>query len=578
LDKHEGAWDALLARLDDHRSVWRRQGFLPALWRLMDQEGVATNLRRLPDGERRLTNLLHLAELAQSASRQNPGIDNLLRWLQGDRDGSGADQDARLLRLESDADLVRIVTLHKCKGLEFPVVCLPFPWTGVRQLEKAGPIPFHEPDDGSACLDLGTDDMDRSRACWRREQLAEDLRLLYVGLTRAKHLCLLYWGAVNTAGESAAAYLLHPNPTIDGPGDRMRGKDDTALRADLDDLMRRAPQAIQIVDADLASAGAIRPPQAAAPALSARPFSAVISDDWRLTSYSGLAGGPDRDRPDHDAVPVSPVSEPQETTGDLAAVSDGGPRTGEPAVDPVFRFPRGIRAGHCLHGIFEHLDFPSAEGAALTAGVHQGLARHGVDPVWAAAACTLVQRTLDTPLSNNAAGRGLRLRDLSAGDRLNELEFHFALDGAEPRALSRLITAYGYADPGIGGPAALRGLMKGYIDLVFRWNGRYYLADYKSNHLGDRFEDYRREALSAAMNLHRYPLQYLIYCVALHRWLRRRAPAYRYEAQFGGVYYLFLRGLHPDLGPASGVFHDRPAAELIDALDAALSPPLGQTA
>jgi exodeoxyribonuclease V beta subunit len=244
----------------------------------------------------------------------------------------------------------------------------------------------------------------------------------------------------------------------------------------------------------------------------------------------------------------------------------------------VFRFPRGIRPGHCLHAIFEHLDFPYAQGAVLTAGVHQALARHGIDPVWAGAARTLVQRTLDTQLTSHTEGGGLRLRNLSAADRLNELEFHFALDGAEPRALSRLVTAHGYADPGIGGAAALRGLMKGYIDLVFRWNGRYYLADYKSNHLGDRFEDYRREVLIAAMNAHRYPLQYLIYCVALHRWLRRRVPGYRYEEQFGGVYYLFLRGLRPDLGPASGVYYDRPGLELIEALDAALSPPLGQPA
>ena len=119
------------------------------------------------------------------------------------------------------------------------------------------------------------------------------------------------------------------------------------------------------------------------------------------------------------------------------------------------------------------------------------------------------------------------------------------------------------------GDTALRGLMKGYIDLVFRHDGRFYIVDYKSNHLGDTADDYAGPALAAAMAEHRYHLQYLIYAVALHRWLRRRLAGYDYERHFGGVFYLFLRGLHPDRGPARGVYHDRPALALIQALDAA---------
>ncbi|MGB5831075.1 MAG: exodeoxyribonuclease V subunit beta [Thiohalocapsa sp.] len=601
LDSDDNGWDGLLARFDDYRQCWRNRGFLTAFWRLMEGEQVALNLRRLPGGERRLTNLLHLGELAQLAARQHPGIDNLLRWFKQRYNDPSAERDAQLLRLESDGELVRIVTLHKSKGLEFPVVFVPFPWTGPRGLDKAAPVPFHA-DDGRACLDLGSDAVDDNRARWKREHLAEGLRLLYVGLTRAEHLCTLYWGAVNQSGDSPAAYLLHPDPALDGPADRMGKRDASALRDALNDLVTRRPDAIRVdgaiqpddaraddVQAGFAQAGAA---PSSRPALSARGFGGEIRDDWRLTSYSGLAGGLDRDRPDYDAVGVNPdsgdfagdskaaatntapvasnLAAPDKTRDIVAnALSDAQRQS---VTDPVFRFPRGIRAGHCLHAMFEHLEFTVAVGEPLNRAVLQALSRHGIDRVWAETACLLVRRALDTSLQDRDASTGPRLRDLPDADRLNELEFHFPLERAEPSRLAELIRAHGYPDPGFGasiGP--LRGLMKGYIDLVFRWNGRFFLADYKSNHLGDRVEDYARTNLDAAMTAHRYQLQYLIYCVALHRYLRLRVPGYDCRTHFGGVFYLFLRGMRPERGSGFGVYFDCPDPTLVESLDAALS-------
>ena len=557
LEIDEVGWDALLGRFDDYRRCWREQGFLTALWRLLHGDGVITRLRRLADGERRLTNLLHLAELAQLAAASHPGIDNLLRWLEHQRAETGGTGEETLLRLESDAELVRIVTLHKSKGLEFPVVFLPFPWSGGRKLNAKDPVPFHD-DDGNAYLDLGSDDVDAHRAARDLEDLAEGLRLLYVGLTRAKHHCVVHWGGVNGAGASPAAYLLHPDPDLDGPADRMKDRDLAGLRAELAGLATASPEAIAVSDVPIPGAARVPAPPvvAAPPALSVRPFTTRIRDDWRLASFSGLAGGIDRERPDHDAATDAGDGEPPPPR----------PAPGEP-IDPVFRFPRGIRAGHCLHGIFEELDFPQARGADLTATVERMLIRHGLDTTWTRTGADIVIRTLDTPLD----GGMLRLRDVALGDRRTELEFHFAMDGARPAAIGRLLAEHGYPDIGLArlGDAALRGLMTGFIDLVFRRDGRFYIVDYKSNHLGDSAEHYAGPALEAAMVQHRYHLQYLIYCVALHRWLRLRLPDYDYDRHLGGVFYLFLRGLRPDQGPARGVWHDRPAAALIEALDAA---------
>jgi exodeoxyribonuclease V beta subunit len=234
-------------------------------------------------------------------------------------------------------------------------------------------------------------------------------------------------------------------------------------------------------------------------------------------------------------------------------------------VEDVFRFPRGTEAGHFLHAVLESLDFPDAGGADLAETVRRLLARHGIEPRWEPVVCETLTRVLDTPLDED----GLRLRTLTNGERLNELEFHFPFGLLGPRDLRRALEGFGAYAGAADGLAfeSVRGLMKGYIDLVFRHGGRWYVADYKSNHLGDRVEDYGRAALRRAVHAHRYDLQYLIYTLALHRYLGRRLPGYDYERDFGGVYYLFLRGMRPELGPRSGVWHDRPPAALVESLD-----------
>jgi len=558
----ELAWEGLLSRFQSYAERWRSQGLMVAMQELLAAEQIPARLLGRPDGERRLTNLLQLLELLQLASGEHPGQDGLLRWLADQRAGDGRDE-GRQLRLESDEGLVKVITLHKSKGLEYPLVFIPFPWSHFKQSRRSPAVFFHAPEDKMACLDLGSDHEREHRALERTEQLAERLRLLYVGVTRAARFCVLCWGKVNGIQDAALAYLLHRDPESATPASGMQRLSEAEIRADLEALARRAPSAIEVRDLPAPTgehwAGSPVDRDRLRPAV----FSSVIDASWRVTSYSALVRGDDTERPDYDTTTVPLVADPEAET--------------PIASDPLFELPAGTHAGHFLHEVFENLDFPRARGETLTGVVRSLLERYGGlgvgrtaagedDRDWAPVAEALVTNVLDTGLDESGT---LRLRDVAAADRIAELEFHFPVAGLDPGALRRVLALSadhaGSAD-GLGFEP-LRGLMHGFIDLVFRRDGRFYIVDYKSNRLGTRLPAYEREGLRDAIRHHHYDLQYLIYTLAVHRFLGWRLPGYDYERHFGGVYYLFLRGMRPHLGSSCGVWCDRPSLELIDALD-----------
>lgn len=559
LARDEILWESVLARLQGYRGQWQGQGPLVAMQHLIQAEGVAERLLRRPDGERRLTNLLQLLELLQVASAEHPGIDGLLRWFADQRAGDVRDE-ARQLRLESDEGLVKVITIHKSKGLEYPVVLIPFPWTYFSPHRP--PLPFfHHPRAQVTCLDLGSAELDAHRTLAQVEQLAERLRLFYVAVTRAARLCVLCWGKIRGADGSALAYLLHPDPEAEGS--RLGGLDEAQIRGDLEALAARAPGCIEVASlpapADTRWIGPRADPGGMAPAV----FRGAIDTGWRVSSYSALVREAESEQPDHDAA--APAG---------TAVT---PETPETAAERVFDLPAGTQVGHLLHEVFEQLDFPQARGATLETRVRALLERYGqlrgtqpggpADQTdWTQVVMTLVTQVLDTPLDETT---GLCLRQIPLEDRLPELEFHYPVARLAPAALRAALAG----SPQYAGSVAdlgfepLRGLMRGFIDLVLRHRGRYYLVDYKSNLLGRDLANYGREGMAAVIREHRYDLQYLIYTLALHRFLGARLPGYDYERDFGGVFYLFLRGMRPALGPRYGVWHDRPHPGLVHRLD-----------
>ncbi len=552
LKDDEAAWGDWLRKFHGWHDLWRTRGLFAMLRRLMDEAGVIRRLLSRAGGERAMTNLLHLAELLQAEAGRGPaGMEPLVDWLARRRQAREQGAEETQLRLESDERLVRVITVHNSKGLEFPVVFCPFAWDAASPRDHGGPVYYHDPARNDApVLQFDRNDED-AKALSEREARAENLRLFYVALTRAKNRCYLPWGAVEGAERSAPAWLLHQ-----GGG---RGSDDAffahfealtddELREDLNQLEKRSGGAIAIEP--LPDAARVLPPRATAagPAEgAARRFEVRVPPPVRGVSYSSLLRGSADDRPDYDAL-----------TGEGAGT---GVETG------IHAFPRGTRAGRCIHAIFEHIDFTNRDTWPST--VKDELSRHGFSGEWTAALLDMTAGVLCTPLSSHV---DLRLAGVPPDRRLNELEFCYPLKPFMGRDLIRLLSTHGAApglrrqvedlelDPG-------RGYMKGYIDLIFESGGRWYLADYKSNRLGPGADDYAADRVAAEMNRERYGLQYLIYTLALHRFLKSRLRDYDYARHVGGVFYLFVRGMGPARPAGHGVFHDRLPAALVEALD-----------
>ena len=527
----DDAWDAVQRRFFDYREIWRNRGFIQAFTRLFRDEGIAARLLATVAGERRLTNLLQLVELLQQASRLRPGLEVLLHWLD-ERIAGGDSADEAKLRLESDEGLVRIVTMHASKGLEYPVVYLPFPWSG-RPADAKPPLFCHD-DAGEPLLHFGGDGVEQA---WRRvvaESTAEAIRLFYVAVTRAAKLCVMTWGKVNRMEHSALAWLLG----VDAKAE------EAEIFAPLEALASQAPTAIALCDPPESARLVTSSTATAAPLLEPRVFAGSIQRHWRVNSYSGLIrGGGGADRPDYD----------HGVSGAAAVAAD----------DPVQALPAGADFGLLVHQTLERLDFTAASPEVIGQCIERLSWRYGLaalrQPQARAAATEMISRVLDTRLPV----AGLRLRDLPRGRRIDELEFHFATDTLSPARLQRLLQPFPDWREAAEGLrfSAFEGLLHGYIDLVFERDGRYWLADYKSN----RLDDYGGTALAAAMAAHHYPLQALIYALALHRHLRQRLPDYEPARHFGGVFYLFTRGMRP--GGEAGIWFRPIDGKLLDALD-----------
>ncbi|MHA6491687.1 exodeoxyribonuclease V subunit beta [Pseudomonas borbori] len=550
------AWDDEREAAERYHQLWQQQGFMRAFRAWLDEQQVAERLLQRIDGERRLTNLLHLAELLQQESLQRPGLESLLAWLNAQRASEGAGDDA-LLRLESDAERVQIVTIHTSKGLEYPLVFCPFLWDG-KLLGKFTDSARCHAEDGQPLLDFGSAQLPERLQQARREAFAEKLRLTYVALTRARDRLWLHWGPVavpkpaqksrELADEglhsSALAWLLHGRelPGADALAElagHLCEKPGVVLAAELDRLAASSHSMIARVDMLRREASVDGEYRATPPAI-LQQFRRTLHSAWRIGSFSGLAAGMHMEAPDRDGLVLPNASEP-----------GGG----------FFAFPRGARAGTCLHAILE--DWARGKGA-LEELVQPGLVGHGISSDWYDVALAQLQQVIDCDLD----GAGLTLASLAAARRLPELGFTFPVANLDVQRLRAILVdpAYGLAAPMREAAAhlefdSLNGFLKGFIDLTFEHQGRWYIADYKSNWLGPDASYYGGEWLIQALAGEHYYLQYLIYLVALRRFLRQRLVEFD-GSQLGGAYYLFLRGM-----PSAGVYFARPDDSLLDALD-----------
>jgi len=529
LNSDDQLWEEVITSLEGYRHTWQQQGFIPMFQAILAEQQVVGRLHGAKSGERRLTNFLHLAELLQEASRHQVGRQGLLRWLIDQTLSPEEAADNRQLRLESDENLVQIVTIHKAKGLEYPVVFLPFLWAA-RPCKRGEILSFHRPGQpDQLIIDLGSNDPENLSLA-EQERLAGDLRLLYVAVTRARVSCFFCWGSINKMEDSALCYLLHG---------RTRPADPETLRGDLARLNTAEELCLIKPCPETFSVPKLSTPGDSA-RLATKPFKGHIDSSWQITSYSRLTADDDRqpEQPDYDR------------DEDTVAQPPGLNR---------FSFPRGAVAGTCLHTILEEIDFsdPAAHETIISTRLNQA----GFAETWLPTVRDWIRDILATELES-----GFSLTRLASRDHIKEMAFYFPLQSVRLSRFNRVLDDF--AIPPLSDQSeSLQGLMVGFIDLVYRNADRYSVVDYKSNHLGNSAADYRPDQLQAAMLSHRYDLQYLIYCLALHRYLASRISDYDYASSFGGVSYLFLRGMHPDHEPGTGIYRIRPPFELINRLD-----------
>jgi exodeoxyribonuclease V beta subunit len=522
-------------------SIWQRQGVLPMLRQALHRLDLPAMWLAEEGGERRLTNVLHLAESLQSASAKLEGEQALVRWFTDAVNDATDTDDAQIVRLESEADLVKVVTIHKAKGLEYPVVYLPFACSFRRANEKES---FSESETENQSVDP------------EEERMQEDLRLLYVAMTRARHALWLGVASIKDGRSKKCGLSLSAMGHLLGASTDQQAEDIPQLLAA---IFAKTPT-VQITTAsNEATVTRLQAIDTPAALQNVPVYTGRFERDWSISSFSALVRDIAPLATYRNALTESMEDEIDNLTAD--AVSIGIQNA------PRHRFPRGSLPGKFLH---EQLAWIAEQGFSLISNVelqqrlvqrceHQGWGLHADEAtVW----FQEIVHAMLPPL-------GASLCDIKLF--LPEMEFWFPVNVSSATAIDRLCTTH--LLPGKPRPQlvarTLQGLMMGFADLVFFWKDKYWVLDYKSNFLGRSDSDYSAEALELAMIGHRYDVQATLYLLALHRLLKSRlGERYNPAQQLGGTINLFLRGIY---GPASGCMMLPADLALLAAMDSAIT-------
>ncbi|GJL83395.1 MAG: RecBCD enzyme subunit RecB [marine bacterium B5-7] len=590
--------EATMMRFRSYHLLWHDHGFMVMIVRLFADYDVYPSLLKRDNGERILTNVLHLCELVTAEERAgHASMEQLAKWLSVKNASADDRVEESQIRLESDADRVQIVTVHKSKGLEYPVVFCPYLWDVSSREEPV--VMFHDPHDNyQACIDVGSDNLEAHRAIAERESFAENIRLAYVALTRARQRCYLYFGAINHAGGSSLAWLFHlchrisdDQWTVSQLSDSFRKLSDADLMNDLEDLVASAGEGVSLdcieshdITITSARSGSRHGLQSNAhennsmETLSAKRFSRVLRPTWQVSSFTSLSRGLSAELPDRDiGVQTKDSLVPEESSASVGLDDSIEQLTTSQAeiaseVDElsIHAFPRGAVTGVCWHSLFERIEFSGTHTDKVIKIVQEELSRAGFDLIWTSTLVEMVNRVRSHEFDEV---HGFSLSAIKKSQQIREMGFFFRVNEIRDVALSKLLMQYGAGNAAYAASIERLefelsgGFIRGFIDLIVEYKDRYYVIDYKSNYLGPAASSYQPARLDEIMVQESYTLQYLLYVVALHRYLKSRRADYRYESHFGGVYYLFLRGMGLSDDRQDGVFHDRPDADLIEALD-----------
>ncbi len=555
LQKNNVQLVTLLEQMKEYQLQWLHKGILSMFFKLMDDQQTLQKSLSYMDGERKMTNWMHIVELLQQQSNKHASFSQALHWLVQQREQvkDGVNIEEHQLRLESDSDLVRIVTIHKSKGLQYPIVFIPFMWDVKGNKYQPKSYSYHDESGNKKVMIYD----EAERDSWHQENLAEEIRLFYVAMTRAIYRCYLGFGNINGAGSSAIAHCLfselikkgnYPQnldisneaelrqPFMSLNQQTQHDKTDVSLISFHDDIHTESINSSAHGDTNL-------PLKQAA----AKEFKRKIQQQWRISSYSQIASSgliEQVDRPDYDAL-ISTVTE-IETSIDAEELSR-------------FTFQKGAKAGNFLHDILEYQPFDESVKESL---IQSKCSEYGFDEKWIPCLTQWIEDIMNCNIG------GMQLNQLSPKQKISEMEFYMSSHHLQAEQLNSLLHQYSYSRPEqVFSFFTINGFLKGFIDLVFEYDGQYFIADYKSNYLGDSALNYDDHSCKEAMYDHHYHLQYLVYTLALHRFLKQRIKDYDYDLHFGGVYYLFLRGMSADKENKQGVYFHKPELKVIQQLD-----------
>ncbi|MBS0568998.1 MAG: UvrD-helicase domain-containing protein [Proteobacteria bacterium] len=545
-------FEAQLDRFARWHALAATRGAFGAIADMIEQR--AADLLSLPDGERMLTDLRHLGELVAEREAREAGLEGVIAWfaaMRGEDKGMEEAGKAHRLRIESDAERVQLMTLHAAKGLEFPVVFLPLAWRISSRKGQYEPDVLRLHGEGGRLLaDLGSANFDANLDRHFDEDLRERLRLLYVGMTRAESALHLYWVERKDAAGSAA-WNIAGIDVLFWQAFCANGllPDEESICANAAKLTGlEAVGACPMLDAEFR-----KPESDAAPLAARTPLPELRPFLWSH-SFSGIT------RRSHDTSFDAAAADEVESNDEWPLLPDVA-EAAQPELLALDAW-RGRQFGDAVHALLEH----APAGPFAPADLVRQLAASGVRSAGDESSLTALTRMLDRSIAADLGG-GLYLRDIAAADRVAEFGFQFPV-GAALHDLRAVCAAHGFADiwPRDAAASVLRGMLVGFVDLIFLYDGRYHVLDYKTNRLGERLSEYRGAALDTAMAEHHYPLQALLYTVALHRYLRGRLRDYSPERHLGDSVYLFLRGV--GLAPGAGVWRRRWPVALVEDIDA----------
>jgi exodeoxyribonuclease V beta subunit len=519
---------SILQRFSDLNEIWQKEGFSRFINRLFVEFDLEVNAVKTESSERVITNLLHLKELLVDEYRSHgKGISGMLRFLQEKRERPNADNDSEIIRLESDGKLIQIVTHHASKGLEYPIVFCPFLW----DLNKSKP-PFIVQSNGkstTAILKTDSAKYDEALPFFELEEISEQKRLAYVALTRAKTKCFVYLPTnkkvKNATGRNIIGTLWEEN-----------------VEPQLSDISELEIKDLNIDSKHLSLKNNSKSVQS-------KFKRSHRSDLWeypRMVSYSSLVESSGKEAA-KDFL-FKDIDDDENLTV----------ATEEKEGNDIFALPKGKNTGNIVHAIFENIEFDNPD--RHTEVIREMMTLFNIEKKWERVLIELVQRSLQATLIDQ-----IQLNQLPKQDTLVEMEFYIPV---QELSKTKLLMQLGKEEE--EDLQSINGYLKGFIDLIFRVENTYYILDYKTNHLGNRFEDYSKSALAKEMKSAKYDVQYHLYTLALYRYLQTRIPHFDYSKHFGGVFYLFVRGINPQ-EKYSGVFFDKPKESLIEALNAIVS-------